>query len=75
MACVLNLFKLQAVSPGSLQEVTQTMDESVLLQPCDVSLALAQLHTLLSHPLHQHLFCLFTIKTVLNLNKTSIFGL
>lgn len=59
MTCGSDLFKLQAVAPRSLQQVAQTVDECVLLQPRDVGLPLTQFHTFLPHPLHQHLFRLF----------------
>lgn len=51
-----DLFQLQTMAPGSLQQVTQAVDERVLLQACDVGFSLTQFHTLLPHPLHQHPF-------------------
>lgn len=56
MLCVSDLFQEQSMAPGPLQQVTETMDECILLQACNGSLSLTQFHTLFPHFLHQHPF-------------------
>lgn len=49
-----DLFDLQPVAPDSLQQVTQTRYQGVLLHTGDADLAVAQLHSLPAHLLHEH---------------------
>lgn len=53
---VSDLLQLQTMAPGSLQQVTQAVDECVLLQAGDAGLPLSQFQALLPHSLHQHSF-------------------
>ena len=54
-----DLFELQAVAPGPLQQVTQTLDQRPLLQAGKVPRA-PPLQALLPYPLHQHALGLHT---------------
>lgn len=60
-----DLLQLQTMAPGSLQQVTQAVDECVLLQAGDAGFPLSQFHALFPHPLHQHSFGLRGQDTVL----------
>lgn len=52
------LLNLQPVAPDSLQQVTETGDECVLLHTGDADLTVTELHRFPAHLLHQHALCL-----------------
>lgn len=49
-----DLLDLKPMAPDSLQQVTQTGDQGVLLHAGDADLTMTQLHSLAAHLLHQH---------------------